>query len=73
MRFLGLPIVLAIIFSLAGVAPAVDGKKDKKSGGKIERSMAADPNVTITLCPNKLSFDASTKPKIFPGRQTEST
>jgi len=50
MRFLGLPIVLAIIFSLAGVAPAVDGKKDKKSGGKIERSMAADPNVTITLC-----------------------
>jgi len=50
MRFLGLPIVLAIIFSLAGVAPAVDGKKNKKSGGKIERSMAADPKVTITLC-----------------------
>jgi len=50
MRFLALPIVLGIIFSLAGVAPAVDGKKDKKSGGKIERSMAADPNVTITLC-----------------------
>src|SRR6267142_4827917 len=50
MRFLALPIVLGIIFSLAGVAPAVDGKKDKKSGGKIERSMAADPKVTITLC-----------------------
>ena len=50
MRFLALPIVLGIIFSLAGVAPAVDGKKDKKSGGKIERSIAADPKVTITLC-----------------------
>ena len=50
MRFLALPIVLGIIFSLAGVAPAVDGKKDKKSGGKIERSMAADPKVTITVC-----------------------
>src|SRR5260370_24249477 len=50
MRFLALPIVLGIIISLAGVAPAVDGKKDKKSGEKIERSVAADSKVTITLC-----------------------
>ena len=49
MRFLALPIALGIIISFAGIATAVD-EKDKKSGGKIERSTVADPNVTITVC-----------------------
>jgi hypothetical protein len=50
MKFFVLPILLGITVSLAGAHPAVDGRKDKRSGEKIERSTVADPSVTITLC-----------------------
>ena len=36
--------------SLGSPARALDGKKDKRSSGKIERSTEADPHVTLTLC-----------------------
>jgi hypothetical protein len=50
MKFFVLSILLGITVSLAGAAPAVDGRKVKKSDEKIERSTVADPSVTITLC-----------------------
>jgi Putative adhesin len=39
-----------LIISLAGLTPAHDEKKDRKSGEKIERSIAVDPQATVTLC-----------------------
>jgi Putative adhesin len=39
-----------LIFSLAGLTPAHDEKKDRKSGEKIERSIAVDSQATVTLC-----------------------
>jgi DUF4097 and DUF4098 domain-containing protein YvlB len=63
MKSLALPILLGVTVSLAGVvshsigaaplgnaAKALDGKKDKRTSGKIERSTEADPHVTLTLC-----------------------
>jgi len=63
MKSFALPILLGVTVSLAGVvshsigaaplgnaATALDGKKDKRTSGKIERSTEADPHVTLTLC-----------------------
>ena len=42
--------VAGLIISLAGFTLAHDEKKDRKPGEKIERSMAVDPQATVTLC-----------------------
>jgi DUF4097 and DUF4098 domain-containing protein YvlB len=39
-----------LILSLAGLTPAHEEKTSQPGGGKIERSIAADPFATITLC-----------------------
>ena len=42
--------VAGLIFSLAGSTPANTSKSDPVPGEKIERSMAVDPQLTVTLC-----------------------
>jgi hypothetical protein len=39
-----------LILSLAGSTPAHDEKKDSQPGQKVERSIAANPQATVTLC-----------------------
>ena len=40
-----------LILSLAGLTPAYDDKKDSQPGGqKVERTLAVQPQATITLC-----------------------
>jgi putative adhesin len=40
----------ALILYLAGLTPAHNEEKTPRSGGKVERSLAVDPQVTVTLC-----------------------
>jgi hypothetical protein len=42
--------VVGLIISLVGSTPAYDKKKDRKPVQKVERSLMADPAVTVTLC-----------------------
>jgi hypothetical protein len=39
-----------LIISLAGLTPAYDENKDRQPGQKVERSIAVDPQATVTLC-----------------------
>ncbi len=39
-----------LILSLAGLTPAYDDKKDSQPGEKVERTLAVQPQATITLC-----------------------
>lgn len=39
-----------LILSLAGLTPAHNEEKTPRSGGKVERTLAVDPQVTVTLC-----------------------
>jgi hypothetical protein len=43
-------VVAGLIISLAGATAAHDEKKDRTPGEKIERSLAVDPEATVTLC-----------------------
>jgi hypothetical protein len=42
--------LVGLIISLAGSTPANDEKKERTPGDKIERSLAVDPQATVTLC-----------------------
>lgn len=52
MKFLGSPVVLGLIISLAASTSAFDGRSDKtdRTSEKTERSAAVQPQATITLC-----------------------
>jgi hypothetical protein len=50
MKVLSYLLPLGLIISLAGAAPALADKNDKKPNEKTERSTAVDPKVTVTLC-----------------------
>ncbi|HKE55422.1 MAG TPA: DUF4097 family beta strand repeat-containing protein [Pyrinomonadaceae bacterium] len=50
MKVLSFLLPLGLIISIAGAAPTLADKNDKKPNEKTERSTAVDPKVTVTLC-----------------------
>jgi len=49
-KLLAVATASGLILSLAGLTPAHNNEKTPESGGKVERSLAVDPQVTVTLC-----------------------